>query len=171
MKKIIILSVLMLPAFISIQAQDTVRHISPCTGPIRKIPIEMAHDNNAGFYTIDGKPADYNELKACVLNYHPSALEYNQSIVNRNVTWCLFGGFCAASFMAIAQYGHENGKLDTYTLSGNGTIITTHANKNFTTAHIFTGVAVGLLAATIVSFVNTAKHARRTIEKYNAQFP
>jgi hypothetical protein len=119
-------------------------------------------------YTIGGKLYTREDVAMRLLNYAPSASEYN--LAKSNITWgfvCLTGSGLAG-IGAIAEFAHDN-KLNGSSINpdGNGFIYQQH---NKTGAYILTGAAVGLLTAAIITWVSGSKHGKKALWLYNQRF-
>jgi hypothetical protein len=136
---------------------------------IRLIPAGAGRDTYL-LYTIGGRLVTADEVKERLAGYPPSAEEY--TIVRHNITaaWITFGGFAVSSFAAVIEYAHNNKHAGETAGLVNGQAGFIYQQHSLTGAYIFTGVAVGCLASTIITFVAAKNHSRKALRLYNKRF-
>jgi hypothetical protein len=136
---------------------------------IRLIPAGAGRDTYL-LYTIGGRLVTADEVKERLAGYPPSAEEY--TIVRHNVTaaWITFGGFAVSSLAAVIEYAHNNKHAGETTGLVNGQAGFIYQQHSLTGAYVLTGVAIGCLATTIITFVTAKNHARKALRIYNQRF-
>ncbi|ASU32711.1 hypothetical protein [Mucilaginibacter xinganensis] len=169
MKKLILITVLLLSASLFTRAQDTTRSKAQPDSIIKVIPFgEGTH--TAHLYTIGGKLQTPEDVKMRLLSYAPSAAEYN--LAKSNITWgyISFTGFVASgtgaaiAFAKTSKFAGETTAL----VNGQPTFIYQHHNK--TAAYILTGVATAFLTTAIIKLVHSGRHGNRALKLYNQRF-
>jgi hypothetical protein len=161
------LLILFLLAFSSLAGHAQYAKTPQPDSVIKIIPI--GEGKYTGYaYTIGGKLYTRQDVVLRLLNYAPSASEYN--LAKNNVTWgfVLFTVGGLAGIGAIFEFAHDN-KMNgaTFNPDGNGFIYQQH---NKTGAYILTGAAVGLLTAGIITVVSGSKHGKKALWLYNQRF-
>ena len=136
---------------------------------IRLIPAGAGRDTYL-LYTIGGRLVTADEVKERLAGYPPSAEEY--TLVRHNITaaWITFGGFAVSSFAAVIEYAHNNKHAGETTGLVNGQAGFIYQQHSLTGAYILTGVAVGCLVSTIITFVAAKNHSRKALRLYNKRF-
>ena len=136
---------------------------------IRIIPAGAGRDTYL-LYTIGGRLVTVDEVKERLAGYPPSAEEY--TIIRHNITaaWITFAGCAVSSFAAVLEYAHNNKQAGETTGFVNGQPTFIYQQHSLTGAYILTGVAVGFLASTIVTFVTAKNHAKKALQVYNQRF-
>ena len=127
--------------------------------------------SQAFIYTIGGKPVSSQEVASRLLNYGPSAAEYNAAQRNLNTGYILYGGAAVASIGAVVAYvdGTKSVPITITNQYGNSVTGSTYQH-NTTGAVILTGVALGLATAALITILNVPKHRQKSVWLYNLRF-
>jgi len=169
MKKLIVITILLLFSSLLIKAQDTTKSKAQPDSIIKVIPFgEGKHSSY--LYTIDGKLQTPDDVKIRLLSYAPSATEF--AMAKNNATWCYisWGGFAASGIAAVIEYATHNKDAGETTGFVNGQPAFIYQHHSLTGAYVFTGLATAFLVAEIVNLVKAGKHANRALKLYNQRF-
>lgn len=169
MKKLVFITTLCMFSSMLIHAQDN-RPSNPQPDSIIKL-IPIADGRHVSYvYTIGGKMQTPDDIKNRLLSYEPSAAEI--SVAKKNLTWAFIslGGMSASMIGATIEYATNNKHAGETTAIVNGTAGFVYQQHSLTGAYVLTGLAVGFLTSTIITFVSARKHSDKALKLYNHQF-
>jgi hypothetical protein len=147
---------------------------------IKIIPIELGeYDltndyndyNDVGMlYTIGGKLVTKVDVVYRLLNYAPSAVEYNAYKKDIICGYVLYGSAFAAAAGSTFEFVSRS-KIATGTLTSiNGQPAFAYSPQNKTGAYILAGVAVATLVAGIITLTHGRRHRDKSVWLYNLRF-
>jgi len=136
---------------------------------IRIIPAGEGRDTYH-LYTIGGRLVTPEEVKERLAAYPPSAEEFTIARHNLTGAWISFGGFVASSLGATLEYVHNNKHAGETTGLVNGQPGFIYQQHSLAGAYILTGVAVGFLTTSIITFATASHHAHKALRLYNQRF-
>ncbi len=136
---------------------------------IRIIPTGEGRDTY-NLYTIGGRLVTAGEVKEKLAGYPPSAGEYSIARHNLTAARITLAGTILASTGAVFAFADnvKDAGAKSAIVNGQATIIYQH--HNLAGAYILTGVAVGLLTTSIITFVTASHHSRQALRVYNHRF-
>jgi hypothetical protein len=115
------------------------------------VPYGYAESN---LYTIGGKLASKEDVAYRLLNYAPSAAEYNAAKQNVKVGCILYGGAAAGSLGSVLAFvGGNKSVPTTFTDNYGNSVSGSTYQHNYTGAVILTGVAWGLATAAFITIL------------------
>ena len=175
MKKKIILTAIFLVSCFLLKAQETSKLKAQPDSIIKIITMDIQEygaeaDGYSTLYTIGGKLVNKEDVVYRLLNYAPSAVEYNAYKKNATSGYILYG----SSFVALSVSTFEfvsRSKIATGTPTFvNGQPAFAYSPQNKTGAYILAGVAIGALVAAIITFSHARKHGKKSVWLYNIRF-
>ena len=171
-KRLIILLMLVLAA--SFTNAQVIKKAQP-DSIIKIITMDVEGSDDFGYttlYTIGGKPVNKEDVFYRLLNYAPSAVEYNAYKKNATASYILFGSSFAALVGSTFEFVN-NSKSPVATaafINGYPGFTYTYPHNNKTGAYILAGVAIGTLVAAIITFSHAKKHGKKSVWLYNLRF-
>lgn len=147
MKKILLILILSFIAKLNYAQSDSSKQ-SSLSGVIQYTAGGFWHK---GKYSIDGKQITRNELFSALMNYPPSAKEFNEYKKYNTLTYCA----CGAALSCLITSLIANGNSSTF--------------KN-TTSKVFLGLGCGFIIPEAIFAGKRNKHYRQSLKLYNQQF-
>jgi hypothetical protein len=169
MKKPVFITLVLLLSALFSKAQNSNPHYAQPDSIIKVIPVGDGR-HSSYLYTIGGKLQTEEDVKIKLLAYAPSATEYHAAKTDATLSWVSLVGFAAAGTAASINFAHNNKMAGETTGFINGKPAFIYKHHNLTGAYVLTGVATAFLVSTIVNFVHAAKHGKRMLNLYNAQY-
>jgi len=169
MKKLIVITILLLFSSLLIKAQDTTKSKAQPDSIIKVIPFgEGKHSSY--LYTIGGKLQTPDDIKIRLLSYAPSAAEF--AMAKNNATWgyISWAGFGASSIAAVIEFATHNKHTGETTGIVNGEPAFIYQHHSQAGAYILTGAATAFFTAAIINLVKAGKHSNRALKLYNQRF-
>ncbi|TSJ43157.1 hypothetical protein FO440_02905 [Mucilaginibacter corticis] len=169
MKKPYLITLILALSTLFAQAQNSTPHHSQPDSLIKLIPVGEGN-HSSYLYTIGGKLQTPEDVKMKILAYAPSALEYRAAKKSAVWSWVSLGGFAASGTAATIEYATHNKSAGETIGVVNGKPEFIYQHHNLTGAYIFTGLASAFLVSTVINFVKAARHGKKSIKLYNAQY-
>ena len=169
MKKLLIITMVLLCASLLIKAQDTTKFKAQPDSVIKVIPFGEGR-HSSYLYTIGGKLQTPDDIKVRLLSYAPSAAEFARA--KNNATWCYIsgGGFAASGIAAVIVFATHNKNAGATTGFVNGQAAFIYQHHSLTGAYVLTGMATAFFVAEIVNLVKAGRHANKALKLYNQRF-
>jgi len=169
MKKPIVITLLLLSFGLLVQAQDVKPAHAQPDSVIKIIPAEVG-THTAYLYSIGGKLQTPQDIQIKLLAYAPSATEFRAAKSSAIWSWVSFGGFAVTGAAAGIEYANHNKMAGETTGIVDGKAVFIYQHHSLTGAYVFTGIASAFLISSVVNFIEAAKHGKRALNVYNAQY-
>lgn len=170
MEKPVIITALLLLSAVIVKAQDSLKTHHPQPDSIIKVVPFGDGRHTSELYTIGGQIVPPEDVKARILAYAPSAGEYHQA--KTNIVWATVStvGFGLAAGATVLEFIRDSKTANATPTIINGQATFTYQQHSHTAAYVFTGIASAFLVSSIINYIHSARHARKSLYLYNQQY-
>ena len=169
MSKHLIIIILLISAFVTVKAQDTVKRSARPDSVIRLAPY-VTGKRSGYLYSVGGKIYSADEIRMKLLSYPPSANELNAAKSNMRLSLISACGVGVSGIAALAEYKANNKYIGQTTTIVNGQSQVSYIKHNETAAYVLTGLAGGFLIAEITTLIKASSHHKKAFRLYNQRY-
>jgi hypothetical protein len=130
--------------------------------------IKIIYEGRHQLFTIGGRLVPFDDVKAKMLGYAPSAVEFNMAKTNYTWSFISFGASAVTSAAALIAFKNTDKEAGATINYSNATIV--YQQHNRTGAYVLTGAATAFLFSSFFNMIKAAQHGKKALKVYNERF-